>query len=95
MMAAFFVAWAVAMTVACFVVLGVVTVLEARDMRRAKAGRLVSSGRRPVPRIPEQRQPSPGSVRSAAAVVAVHDPAAFDAFLRELIVTPHVEDGLR
>jgi hypothetical protein len=38
----------------------------------------------------QRRTPS-----SAAAVVVVRDVEGFDEFLRELIVTPHVEEALR
>lgn len=83
-MSLFLFAWALCATVASFVVLGVVVVLEVRD--RAASDRPTQV---PPPRIPEQRRPT-----SAAAVVTVGDPAAFDAFLAELIVTPHVEEAL-
>jgi hypothetical protein len=87
----FLAAWALCMTAACFVIAGVVTVLDIRDYRRSKAGRLVVAkrDRAPAP-TPEQRQPA-----SAAAIVAVHDPAAFEEFLAELILTTHVEDVIR
>lgn len=82
----FLVAWALVLVAACFVITAVVVAVEIREHRRPKVVRPV-----PAPqRVPAQRAPS-----SAAAIVPVHDAAAFEEFLRELIVTTHVEDALR
>lgn len=82
-MTAFLASWALSATVAAFVVLAVVVGVEIRDHRASKDPEQV-----PAPRIPEQRRPT-------AVVVEVTDPGTFDDFLRELIVTPHVEAVLR
>lgn len=86
-MSTFLVAWALCMVAACFVITAVVVAVEVRDYRASKAGRVPVSST-PAPRVSVQRV-------SSAAVVHAHDPEAFDAFLGELIVTPHVEEALR
>lgn len=75
-------AWVICATVASFVVLGVVVVGEVLDHHRIrKIAALMPAPRR------TRRKP-------VAAIVHCQDPAAFDAFLAELIVTPHVESVL-
>lgn len=84
-MTTYLTAWALCLTVGSFVVLAVVIGLAIRDHRAAAEPAPV-----PAPRIPGQRQPTP----SAAVIVHALDVAAFDDFLRELILTPHVEEVL-
>lgn len=81
-MTTYLTAWAVCATAASFVVLGVVVALEIRDHHRTK---------KIADLMPAPRRIRP---RSAAAIVRVNDPAAFEEFLAELIVTPHVEAAL-
>lgn len=85
-MNAFLIAWALCATVASFVVLGVVVALEVRD-HHTPAAVPVLPGK--APRFTIQRRPLP-----AAVIVAPRDGEAFEEFLGELIVTPHVEEAL-
>lgn len=84
-MTTYAIAWAVCATVAAFVVLAAVVALEIRDHL---AGDQAQPEPVQAPRIPAQRQPS------AAAIVEVTGGESFEEFLRELIVTPHVETAL-
>lgn len=83
-MIAFLTAWAICATVASFIVLALVVGTEVVRHHRTKA-----TTDRPVPQIPEQRQPT-----SAAVIVEVVDAQSFDEFLLELILTPHIEEVL-
>lgn len=85
-MIAFLVAWVLCMTVAAFVVVAVVMVLEIRDHRAPAA---VPAAPVKAPRFTIQRRALP-----AAVIVAPRDGEAFEEFLGELIVTPHVEEAL-
>lgn len=83
-MSEFLVVWALCMVAACFVITLVVVAVAVRNH--------VAPEDDPVELAPGV----PVACRtSAAAIVTVGDPAAFDAFLAELILTPHVEDVLR
>lgn len=80
-------AWAMCATVGAFVVLAVVIALEVRDRNAVPA---VAPAADRAPRFTIQRRTPP-----AAVVVLVRDVEGFEAFLRELIETPHVEEALR
>lgn len=78
-MSAFLLAWVLVAVVVSFVALALVVGLEVHEHRAKPA-------QARAPRIPAQR--------SAAVIVPVRDVEAFEEFLAELIVTPHVEAAL-